>query len=266
MSITPITPITPEFADCELWPVDPACFTDEWTSLTDTTQARSLALASATLRRLSGYRVTNCPIVVRPCKKSCAVQYPFWDSGAMYAPHIGLEGYWINSCGCTTDCACSALCSIRLPGPIGRVDEVLVGATDIVADVQIANNDLVYIGTGDCPFPACQDLSKPPGDPDTFTVTYVNGYVPDSLAAYAAGILTMEFAKACTTGKCRLPNGTVGAVRQGVSIEIAAGSFPGGNTGIREVDAWIALWRPERSPRWGPRVWSPDLVPPRIQG
>src|SRR5690606_29937777 len=116
-------------------------------------------------------------------------------------------------------------------------------------------NDIVYIGGGDCPFPACQDLSAAPGDPDTFTVTYINGYPPDDLAAYAVGVLAMEYAKACSGTKCRLPIGTTSVVRQGVSIEIATGSFPNGMTGIREVDAWISLWRPEGSPRWAPRVW-----------
>lgn len=263
MSITPIDPV---YEDCALWPIDPACLTDDWNEMDPAIQARSLALASATLRRLSGYRVTNCPITVRPCKKSCARAHSYLEFDATWMPHISSGGYWVNSCGCDHDCSCGQICSVALPGPIGRIDEVLVGATDITADVNIAGHEIVYVGTGDCPFPSCQNLSAAPGEPDTFTVTYVNGYPPDALAAYAVGILAMEYAKACTNVKnCKLPRGTRNVVRQGISIEIAAGSFPSGMTGIPEVDAWIALWRPEGFAKWQPRVWSPDLRTPRIQ-
>lgn len=267
MSITPITPV---YDECMLWPVDPACLTDDWNLLDPDVQARSLALASMTLRRLSGYRVTNCPIMVRPCKPKCAEAcapdryYPGPYTG--FQPHIGLEGYWVNTCSHLNDCSCGPMCEVALPGPIGRVDEVLLAADDITADIVVQGNKIVYTGALDCPFPTCQDLSAAPGEPNTFTVTYVNGYTPDALAAYAVGVLAMEYAKACTGAKgCKLPIGTTSVVRQGVSIEIATGSFPNGVTGIREVDAWITLWRPEGSPRWQPRVWSPDSRIPRIQ-
>jgi len=265
MSITPIDPV---YEPCSLWPVDPACLTDDWNGLSPEIQARSLALASATLRRLSGYRVTNCPVSVRPCKPSCAAACgPYYSAlytGPGWQPHIGVEGLWVNTCSHLSDCSCGPLCEIILPGPVGEIVEVDIGGT-LLTDYAVQGNRLVYTGSGDCPFPTCQDLAAAPGEPNTFTVTYINGYPPDALASYAVGILAMEFAKACTGGKCKLPNGTTSVVRQGVSIEIAAGSFPGGNTGIREVDAWIALWRPEGSPRWAPRVWSPDGGAPRIQ-
>jgi hypothetical protein len=267
MSITPITPV---YEECALWPVDPACLTDDWNALDPPIQARALALASATLRRLSGYRVTNCPITVRPCKRSCAegCGYPlvdYYEYGG-WTPHIGINGYWVNTCDHRGDCSCGPTCEIPLPGPVGRLDEVLVGAVDITADCRISGQGIMYVGTAPCPFPICQNLSAAPGEDGAFSVTYVNGYPPDALAAYAVGILAMEYAKACTGSKgCKLPVGTTSVVRQGVSIEIATGSFPGGVTGIREVDGWIALWRPEGSPKRAPAVWSPDRVAPRIQ-
>lgn len=267
MSITPVTPV---YDECALWPVDPACLTDDWNALAPEIQKRSLALASATLRRLSGYRVTNCPITVRPCKPSCAAACgPYYSglyTGPGWQPHVGPDGLWVNTCSHLDDCSCGPLCEVPLPGPIGRVDQVLIGALDVTLDVAITDRGIIYTGAGECPFPTCQDLAAAPGEPNTFTVTYVNGYVPDALAAYAVGILALEYAKACTNAKgCKLPIGTTSVVRQGVSIEIATGSFPNGMTGIREVDAWIALWRPEGSPRWQPRVWSPDRRAPRVQ-
>lgn len=263
MSITPIDPV---YDECSLWPVDPACLTDEWSNMDPAIQERSLALASATLRRLSGYRVTNCPITVRPCKPSCAAAcgpgwgWGTWYQGPQWTPHPNAAGNWVNTCNHYDDCSCGPTCNILLPGPIGRVDEVLLDGNDITADTSVSGGRLYYTGAGDCPFPTCQDMSLPPTEPGTFAVTYINGYPPDSLAAYAAGIMAMEYAKACNGKGCKLPTGTTNVVRQGVSIEIAAGSFPGGNTGIREVDAWIALWRPEGSPKRAPRVWSPDSV------
>lgn len=263
-----ITPITPDYDECMLWPVDPACLTADWNDLPPAVQARSLALASATLRRLSGYRVGNCPIVVRPCKRSCATQYGYLHHGSYgpsFTPYINIEGNWVNACGCVSDCSCGQLCEVELPGPVTEVEAIDVGGVEIT-DFTVYGNRVAYTGTDACPFPTCQDLSKAPGEEGTFTITYFNSYRPDALASYAAGILAMEYAKACTGSKaCKLPRGTTSVVRQGVSIEIATGSFPNGMTGIHDVDAWIALWRPEGSPRWQPRVWSPDVQAPRVQ-
>ena len=73
----------------------------------------------------------------------------------------------------------------------------------------------------------------------------------------------VEYARACTGGKCRLPQGVTSIVRQGVSFEIEGGAFPNGFTGIREVDAWIALWNPDGL-RQQAKVYSPDLKRPRL--
>jgi len=108
-------------------------------------------------------------------------------------------------------------------------------------------------------------MALPDTEENTFSVTYLNGWPPDAMAEYAAGVLAMEFAKACMGGKCRLP-ATVSAVsRQGVQFEAVAGRFLERTTGIREVDAWIALWNPgwmrERS-----QVWFPGQRYPRVVG
>jgi hypothetical protein len=266
-----MTVTAPEWGGCA-WPVDPACLATEWEALDPAVQDRSQALASATLTRLTGYRVGGCPVTVRPCKAGCAggAQRPaYWDMQGIYGhtagfwPHIE-GGIWVNSCGCATDCSCSVLCEITLPGPVGRVDAVVVGANTVdPADYRVDGTRLVWTGSGDCPWPVCQDMAAPVGADDTFAVTYLNAYPVDALGAYAAGVLTMEYAKACTTGKCRLPSGVTSIARQGVSFEITSGAFPGGLTGIREVDAYLALWNPEPI-RQAPQVWSPDLRTPRV--
>lgn len=247
------------------WPVDTACFTDDWDALDPEVQERSIALASATLRRLTAYRVGGCPITVRPCKMTCAEEYGSFAGGSFH-PHINFLGQWVNGCGCSTDCSCGPLCEVQLPGPIGRVDEVNVDGVDLTTDVKIHGNRLVYTGELDCPFPSCQDLSAAPGQPNTFTVTYLNSWEVDALGAYAAAILAMEYAKACTGSRgCRLPTGTTRVARQGVTIDIVAESFPEGRTSIKEVDSFIELWVPPGSPTRAPRVWSPSRRLPRIE-
>jgi hypothetical protein len=141
---------------------------------------------------------------------------------------------------------------------------VQVGAAIVdPADYRVDGSRLVWTGSGDCPWPVCQDMAAAAGDPGTFAVTYLNANPVDALGAYAAGVMAMEYAKACTSGKCRLPSGVTAIARQGVTFDITSGAFPGGLTGIREVDAYLALWNPEPI-RQAPQVWSPDLASPRV--
>jgi hypothetical protein len=256
---------TPVEAGCP-WPVDPACLGDAWDALDPEVQDRAVGLASATLRRLTGYRVGGCPVTVRPCRQSCTdtlAMPSYWSvMGRGFMPFITAGGAWINSCGCTTDCACEVLCEVNLPGPVGGVQSVKVDGAE-VTDYSLYGNKIVWNGTGDCPWPVCQNLTLADDQPGTFSVTYLNSYPVDTLGAYACGVLAYEFAQACAGNKCRLPTNIVSMTRQGVTMEIASGSFPGGFTGIREVDAYVAIYNP-RGLREQTRVWSPDIHSPRV--
>jgi hypothetical protein len=236
------------------WPIDPACLTEEYEAQDPLVQERARALASESLRRLTAYRVGGCPVTVRPCQRGGC-----WDvftPGSAFTP-INYAGRWSN-CACGGNCATN--CEVTLPGPVGVIEEVLVDGTAVPeTDYEIQGDRLVFIGSGDCPFPTTQDLSLPITEPGTFAVTYLNAYPVDSLGANAAGILTVEFAKACTTGKCRLPKTVTDVVRNGVSFTIQPGMFPGGFTGIETVDAYISLWKNKNSPLEPTRVWSPDV-------
>lgn len=254
----------PDYDGC-LWPMDPACLTPEWEALDDDVKYRAHALASSTLHRLTGRRVGVCPITVRPCKPTVACGVPYYDSPyGTFRPGMDLNGAWINSCGCTTPCGHQNICEVKLPAPVGRVDEVKVdGAVVPSTDYRVDGNMLVYTGAGDCLWPSTQDLSASDSEPNTFSVTYLNAYPVDSIGAYAAGVLALEFSKACTGGKCRLPAGVTTVIRQGVTLEITTGVFADGFTGIREVDSYIALWNPNGLQRQS-TVWSPDLYTPRV--
>lgn len=253
MSVMP-EPV-PGYSDCE-WPLDPGCLGDKWDTLDPDVQERAAALSGATLRRLTGYRVGGCPTTVRPCKRSCAQPFE-WGYGTSFYPHMNENSQWINSCGCASDCACSMLCQVTLPGPVGPVYEVtLNGVVQNPVNYKVFGTNLTWVGAGICPWPVCQDMGAALGAANTFGITYLNAYPVDNLGAWAAGILAVEFAKACTTGKCALPNNVTNVVRQGVSFQIEGGAFPNGFTGIREVDAYIALWNPDGL-RQQPTVWTP---------
>lgn len=261
----------PAASDCA-WPVDAGCFEDPWDELDDDVKARSIALASSTLRRLTGYRVGGCPLTVRPCLRTCANGWPslsFYGAqgrfGASYLS-LGWDSFWISGCGHGGDCSCAApACTVMLPLPATSVTEVKVDG--VVMDpthyhLDPINGSLRNLDDP-CAWPTCQDLTLPDTEPGTFAVKYLNSYPVDAQGAYAAGVLAMEFAKACTGGKCRLPTGLQSVVRQGVSYTVTPGAFPDGLTGIREVDTYLGLWNPGGL-RQAPKVWSPDIAAPHV--
>lgn len=247
LRVTPSAVVLPDFAGC-IWPVDPACFTEVWDTYPEVVRQRALALASATLYRLCGYRVGGCPLTVRPSPQNGTCGFP---SDALSTSLVGTfhatnwNGQWSNV---PVDPYFDRRL-VSLPGPIGEIIEVKVdGAVVPEADYTITDNRyLAWVGSGEAPWPLTQDWVLPDTEVGTMSVTYLNAYPVDSLGAYAAGLLAMEFAKACSGGgkQCRLPSNVVSIVRQGVSYELSTGAFPDGKTNIREVDAYIEQWNPK---------------------
>lgn len=254
----------PEFGGC-LWPVDSACFGDDWDALPEHVKARSLALASATLERLTAGRVKACPVTVRPCSPRCGRGLAFTGRG--WEPYIDSGGQWVNGCGCVTlDCGCTGSAEVTLAPPVGRVVEVKIDGAVVPPTAYRVDDGFRLVRTDGEQWPTTQDVVLPDTEVGTFSVTYVNGYPPDSMAAYAAGVLAYEFARACTgSGKCRLPAGVTSIVRQGVSLQVVTGSFPDGNTGLREVDAFVALWNPRHMAQES-QVIVPGARRHRVQG
>lgn len=267
----------PPFPD-QCWPVDWACCAAPATGMSspcghdEETKVRAEALAGQTLRSLTGYRVGGCPITVRPCREGCGpIAWTFDSYGASFQPGITIDGTWVNTpCGCTTDCSCTALCEVRLPGPVGYIESVRIDGTVIPETwYRVDNgNTLVWVGDPaqpemDCKWPVCQDMAKPITEVGTFAVTYLRGIPVDGLGSFVAGILACEYAKACSGEACRLPRNVTGLARQGVAMQIEPASFSGGLTGIPEVDSYIRYWNPNllKQPS---KVWSPDVRRPRV--
>lgn len=234
----------------------------DWNTLPTSIQATARELASRTLERLCGSRVGVCPVTIRPYGMSPADLHSVnfgWNNYGVVP--VNWNGNWSNVCMVNWQ-----RCEVPLPAPVGRVDEVKVdGAVLATTDYRIDNDRiLVWTGTGDCPFPRNQDLSLADTEDGTMSITYVNAYLPQSAGLAACFVLAREYALALTGARCRLPSGVTSIVRQGVSMTLESDSFPGGKTGIPEVDAYIALWNPKGIAP--PQVWSPDLPQHRRVG
>lgn len=251
------------------WPVDwSVCAQDVFESLTPEQVALSEALAAQTLRMLTGFRVGGCPVTVRPCNRSCvpgswltAPSPSILFAGAYggsfgFSPYIGLNGQWMNACGCTGDgCSCTKVEEVQLPGTVGQVDEVVLDGVILDPSTYRVDNGNMLVRTDGDSWPVCQDMNLNSGE-GTFLVTYLDGNPVDGVGAYVGGLLAAEFAQACLGGDCALPSNVQTITRQGVTMELDPEMFQGGVTGNRTVDAYIQIWNPTSTLPSG--IYSPD--------
>jgi len=228
---------------------------------------RADALAWMTLQALSGYRLSICPQVLRPCIARCVEQT--WDtaivgSDGTYTPYIS-QGRWYNACGCkTNDCSCTSLCEVVLPAEVGSIESVMFDGAVLDPSAYRVDNGTHLVRTdGEC-WPYCQDMTLSADEPGSFVLTWWPGIAPNDLFRFAAGVLAVEYYAACQGKDCRLPSGVTSIARSGINLTIEGGSFPSGYTGIPEVDAVIRIYNPYtlKSPA---RVLSPDRPRGRVQ-
>jgi hypothetical protein len=237
--------------------------------------ARAEALAWSTLAALTGYRLSLCPVKIRPCAKGCSsmtwytasvtsASFAGAPSGGTFSPYVA-NGSWYNACGCKTDdCSCTALCEVLLPGGVGGIESVMLdGAVIPPSAYRVDNGNRLLRTDGEC-WPLCQDMTADEDEAGSFVVTYYPGVAPNDLFRYAAGVMAVEYFNACNGKNCRLPSGVTSITRQGMSMEVSAGTFPSGMTGIPEVDAVIRIYNPHMLASRS-RVLSPDSRRGRIQ-
>lgn len=238
---------------------------------------RSEAMAWSTLSALLGYRLSLCPVILRPCSMGCSI--PTWytavETGANYAggpeggtfsPYIS-NGSWFNGCGCGSKdlCGCTVICQIILPMPVGGIANVSIDGAALDPTAYRVDNGTSLVRTdGEC-WPACQDMNVGPTEVGSFVVDYYPFLAPNDLLRYAAGVLAAEYFKACNGNKaCRLPTGVTNISRNGITMDIPAGLYPNGATGLREVDPIIRIYNPNGL-KMPPRVASPDSPRARVQ-
>ena len=180
--------------------------------------------------------------------------------GAQVGPwwaHIE-QGQWVNTtCGCVSSgCSCSYVPEVLLPAA-GVVYEVRLDGAVLAPSAWRVDDGFRLVRTDGGDWPKCQDMAADEDSPGSFVVYWKEGSAPDGLVAWAAGLLAIEYARACMGLDCGLPDGVTSVTRQGVSWEIATSIFDEGLTGIREVDAVVRIYNPYglRTP---PRVWTPQ--------
>lgn len=214
-------------------------------------RARSEMLAWNSLQRLTGQRLALCPIAVRPCAARC--NPGVWQEATVTGfpsdgPYIS-GGRWYNGCGCqrADTCSCGPIPEISLPHPevSGPIIVKIDGAVLASSAYRIDNGNRLVRTDGGV-WPMCQDMVADDTEVNTFSVSYYPGVGPDDALNFAAGLLAVEWYKACTGKDCRLPDGVRRVQRQGVNFEVPADMFTNGLSGIREVDNIVGIYNPYR--------------------
>ena len=249
------------------WPVDLFCL-PPLSSADDegaANQNAAINLAITTMWALSGRQYGLVDQIVRPCIQTM----PWWSRRSSYgysSDYAAVTSYllswegdrWVNWwCGCGSMCRLSGPGAVHLPGPAREVIAVTIGDTILDADQYTLEGDMLYRvrGAADVAhgpesrghhWPR-QDLSRPMGHHNTWSVEYLCGNpVPPELA-HLTGVLAKEFLAACQGDKCRLPRNVTNVNRAGVSYQIdTTRILEAGKTGIAEIDLWLAAVNPAK--------------------
>lgn len=239
------------------WSVCHTCSDDEWQGYTSTVRAAAMRYAELTLWAATGRRFGECETVVRPCGRWCESNggaYGWGWSYGTWVPFI-MDGVWRNCwCGTGPDCRnCDPACQVWLPGPVSQVTEVSISGSPIVTGSYrldatdgawwLVRNEVD--GDNEC-WPEHQDMNRPLGEEDTWSVTYLKGEPVPAVLNDAAGILAVEWARACVGAACRLPQRIQNLTRQGISMSMpdVDALLDRGLTGITEVDQVITAFNP----------------------
>jgi hypothetical protein len=240
------------------------------------------SIATTYLWEWTGRRYGLCTELIRPCRRNCEQIPTFWAQspevaryGLVTGSMTGLAGGWLplflfgglgllgcGSCGQQDQCSCKFVSSLRLPGPVASVTEILVnGSVLSTADYRLDGPRLVRTDGGH--WPECQDMSLDTSQSDTWSIEYQRGLAVPPGGQVAAGVLAAELAKAaCGDNSCALPQRVQTITRQGVTIAMLddfKNSLDSGYTGIWVVDSWISsVTRPPMSAI----VVSPDFRRP----
>lgn len=212
----------------------------------DDLKARAEMFAGAVMRHLTAGRVGNVSITVMPCGGRCA--HPR-DHGDPFHPVL-LESGQMANCFCHGGCSCESAPRVYLDGPVGSITQVMIDGEVVPDTAYRVENGTWLTRTDGKGWPSCSG--------DKFTVTYMQGNPVDLMGQIAGGVLAVEYVKLINEDKkCRLPQGVRSINRAGISIEIESGIFPGGRTGMQEIDSYLIMWNPYAL-KTAPTVHSPD--------
>lgn len=282
-------PLASGLCSLDGWTLDESCMNIPPDTPPETIERWRL-VAAELLYALTGNRFgPSCPVMVRPCRKSCAEGYGQYFNQGQYlgagfqftgpfVPYMaGGRMYNASMCGCTSDCHCGPeLCQVFLPGPVYDIVAVDIDG-DVVAPGTYGILDGRYLvrssatpedAEGGTCWPSCQDMSLAPGSPNTFTVTYRTGIPLPALGVAALSELAAHYIRGCEGCGCGVSaNKNLSRLsRQGVELQFIDPQqvLEDGRTGIPIADQFIHAYNPGKLPG-AMRVLSPDAPKrPRI--
>lgn len=243
------------FGPCEPW--DPVWPQGDCALILQTASAevtgQAIQMASEILYQLTAQRFSLCQVVLRPCRRSCYGNFPWymwWEYGTYPQPYWW-NGTWYNlACNnCPGDsCSCPGLDETLLPGPVHSVTEVKVDGVILTPGVDYRVDDyrkLVRLGSD--PWPFCQNMNLADTEVGTWSVTAVYGEAVPMVGRVAVGELGLELVKyLMCDDDCAIPRGTIDISRQGVSMTIAnmGDLFNTGFIQLRMCDLFIKTANP----------------------
>lgn len=242
----------PPVAGCS-WPIVgecPAALDDEVATWTQ-------QMAIDILWRASGRQFGLCASTYQPCGALTECGFgrgvDAWD---LVGEHRAPWDPWSDALlaqvrcgGCTGDCRCTEFDSIKLwHRRVRSVTEVVIDGMVLDPANYRLRRDLL-IRTDGLKWPNCQDLTVDVGEVGTWTVSYVHGRPVPVGGSIAAGILACQLGLALSApDDCALPKHVQSVTRQGVSVSFLDPMqfLKDGETGVYEVDLWLASVNPNR--------------------
>lgn len=225
------------------WPVSRTCLPEVEADEDQALLNDAIDTAVGVLWSFTGRQYGCCPRIIRPCPS------PQWQSlwipGRAWYPELN-GGIWRNiGCACGPTCSRGGPGMVHLPGPVCSVTAVTVDGVVWAEDRYRLEGDWLYSTVGDWPD---QDLQRPLGVPNTWSIEYLQGQPPPAGAATMVALLAKEFYTLCKGEKCSLPKRTEQVTRRGVTMKMAdpEALFENYQTGVTQVDMWIAAHNPHR--------------------
>lgn len=206
-------------------------------------QRAAAQLAVAVMWALSGRQFGLDDAVARPCRSPI---HPH-NGGSVTSYVLSWEGdRWLSfPCGCPGGCRQSGPNRVHLPGPVHAVTAVKIAGVAVDAATWALEGNVLYRRTA--PWPV-QDLNRPAGAPNTWTVEYQRGIAVPVGVDELTGILAKEFLTAVSedASRCRLPRTVTTVSRQGVTYRAydPAAIYAAGKTGLPEIDMWLSAVNP----------------------
>lgn len=259
---------------CGNWPLDET-ICDDWASMPAVT-GHAATIAVNNLWALTGRRFGTCTAVLRPCAKDDPYFHSTYNSGGSFpagAVHLSpgipfsiltVDGSRSNILAACDDCFRSGKAELQLPfRNVVSVDAFTIEATpQPVSGIAIFDGNILVRQSADADptFPDYQDLTRPLGEPNTWSieVTYGLPLPPDTAAI--TGLYACELAKAMSGLKCSLPRKVESLSRQGITMQFVNSDYlQMGLVGHPDVDQWIVRLNPYRQQQPS-GVFSPEMI------